>query len=266
MHGDEALVRLSELNVAEATREHARWCPPSQIQERDDVLFAASGVPYPSGPFNSVIGIGSEGVDAVSTLETAEAWFGERNRDFTVYVRSHVDHELADRCEWSGYPHIADAPGMALTDRPKMRPLLPGVVIRDVRDLQGAAHFVDVVAAAYEASGMPAQVTRKLFSRPERLLEPHLLLQVLYAQDEPLAAVMLLHCHAAVGAYWFGTVPSVRGRGHADAIVRAGANAAFDRGARVILIQASTMAEPLYARFGFRVVTRYPTYLLSRTS
>ncbi|WP_410971645.1 hypothetical protein, partial [Salmonella sp. SAL4437] len=89
---------------------------------------------YPSGPFNSLIGIGPESVDPSSTLDIARGWFGALDRDFTVYVRAHLDGELRELCEWSGFPQIADAPGLVMTDRPKPRALPPKLVVRTIHD------------------------------------------------------------------------------------------------------------------------------------
>ncbi len=110
---------------------------------------------------------------------------------------------------------------------------------------------------------MPAAVTEKVFSLPERWLLPHLHYEVLYDHDAPIAAAMLLFSHGIAGVYWVGTLPSARGRGHADAIMRRVSNFAFDRGASFVTLKASALGEPVYRRLGYREVTRYPWYVVS---
>jgi GNAT superfamily N-acetyltransferase len=259
-----SLVRLSDLNLAEANREQARWFPPSRLEEQDDVLFAASGTRFPGGPFNSVIGLGVEGPDAVRTLDAARAWYAGLGRGFTVFVRAHIDGELGNACARSGFPQMSDSPGMVLTERPEARVLSSGVVVRDVRSAEGAASFVSVVAPAFESIGMPPDMTRKVFSQPGRWLAPHLHVEVLYDHDEPVSAAMLLFSHGIAGVYWVGTRPAARGRGHAGELMRSISNAAFDRGARAVVLQATPFGEPVYRRLGYREVTRYPWYLVAR--
>jgi predicted GNAT family acetyltransferase len=56
-------------------------------------------------------------------------------------------------------------------------------------------------------------------------------------------------------------MPDARGKGLAELCTRAVGNLAFDLGARVVVLQASVMGEPVYRRMGYREVTRYPYYL-----
>jgi predicted GNAT family acetyltransferase len=67
--------------------------------------------------------------------------------------------------------------------------------------------------------------------------------------------------HGIGGVYWVGTVPAARSRGLAAAVTRAVGNLAFDAGARVVVLQASVMGEPVYRRLGYVEVTRYPSYV-----
>ena len=108
---------------------------------------------------------------------------------------------------------------------------------------------------------MPAQVTRKVFSVPARWLLPHLAYSVLYERDEPVSAAMLLFSHGMAGVYWVGTVPAFRRRGYAEAVMRHVSNAALDRGASLVALQATPLGESVYLRVGYREVTRYPWYL-----
>jgi GNAT superfamily N-acetyltransferase len=253
-----------DLNLAEANREQARFLAPCRLVEQSDVLFTASGTRCPGGPFNSVIGIGNGCPEPASTLGVARAFYTELGRGFTVYVRAHLDAPLAEACEKDGLVRMADAPGMALFDRLPELSLGPSVEIKSVVDAAGAPAFVDVVSAAYPTIGLPAEVTRKVFSMPERWLAPHMQYMVLFDHDQPAAAVMLHFSHELAGVYWVGTAPEARGRGHATVLMSRASNLAFERGARAVILQATPYGEPVYKKLGYKEVTRYPWYLASR--
>lgn len=259
-----ALLELADSNLAEANREHARWLPAHQIEEQDDVLFVASGTRFPAGPFNSVLVQGAGVADPQQVVARARAWYARLERGFTIYARAHRDRALGELCERSGFAKMADAPGMVLTERPKRETLAAGAEIRQLTRTEEAPAFVDVVAAAYESMGMAAAVTRKMLSHPARWLTAHWHVRVLYENGAPVAAAMLLFSHGIAGVYWVGTIPSARGRGYADAIMRSISCHAFDRGARAVVLQASPFGEPVYRRLGYREITRYPWYLVPR--
>lgn len=52
------LLLAADANRAEFTREHARWLPPTSIEEHTDALLCATGTKFPAGPWNSLMGVG----------------------------------------------------------------------------------------------------------------------------------------------------------------------------------------------------------------
>ena len=261
---DEKLLTLFDLNMAEFHREHARWLPPTCIEENEDSLRVACGSRFPAGPFNCAMKLGGSNGDAGSFLTDACRHFTALGRGFSVYARAHLDEPLLRACEDAGYPRLGNPPGMALLEPIAKPDPAPGVVIQTVCDETCARDFACVVASAYETVDMPAKVTAKLFSRPERwICDPHLRVEVLYDKDCPVAAAMLLWSHGIAGIYWVGTIPDARGRGHAERVVRSLCDRAFDYGTGAVILQASPYGEPIYRRLGFREITRYPWYMVS---
>ena len=63
--------------------------------------------------------------------------------------------------------------------------------------------------------------------------------------------------HGIAGIYWVGITPEARKRGLAEACTRWVGNAAFERGARCVVLQASPQGEPIYRRMGYREICRY---------
>lgn len=252
-----------DLNLAEATREQARFLPPYRIVEQGDVIYSAAGTRIP-GPFNSVMGTGAECPDAQATLDDAQAFFGEMNRGFTVFVRTHVDGALARACDERGFSKMSDSPGMVLGSRIATVHPPRSVEIREVKNAADAAGFVDVVADAYTSIGMRTETTRRVFSMPERWISPHFIPFTLLDHEEPAAAAMLHLSHGIAGVYWVGTKAAARGRGHASLLVRHVSNLGFERGAPAVVLQATPFGEPVYRKLGYEEVTRYPWYLATR--
>src|SRR5262245_12207530 len=82
-----SLEALSDLNFIEANREHARWTSQGEIHETSEMVMVSGATRFPVGPFNSCTVLAGE-PGAAAALERARAWFAERNRGFTIYVRT----------------------------------------------------------------------------------------------------------------------------------------------------------------------------------
>lgn len=253
---------ISDLSLLEALREQARWTPPAEISEVDDVLLTACGTRFPIGMWNAAMLLGGPAEDPERCCERVRGWFHARDRGGTLLVRAHLDRELAAACERAGWNRTSDSPAMMLDARVPERPLPAGVELREVT-ADHAAAFADVIAASYEPLEIPVSVTRKTFAHPERWA-PNWHVRLVIAGGQPVAGAMVMLSHGIAGVYWVGTAPSARGKGYADAVVRAVSNHGFDRGAAAVVLQASPQGEPVYRRMGYREVSRYVWYHIPR--
>jgi GNAT superfamily N-acetyltransferase len=262
MFTNDDLLTLADLNLAEANREHARWLSPFLIEERDGLLFTAAGTRFPTAPFNVAKRIGGTRIEAPELLDRARAFFSANNRGFSIQASGHIDQDIIALCEREGFLNVSGRlPGMVCTERLAPASLASHVTCRAI-DAASAADFVQVSALSYEPTGLPPAVCQKVLSQSTRWLAPHWHVRVIYDHDEPVSAAMLLFSHGIAGVYWVGTTPSARGKGYAAAIMREITNHAFDHGARAVILQASRMGEPVYARLGYREITTYPWYLV----
>jgi GNAT superfamily N-acetyltransferase len=253
------LIALSDANLAEFVREHARWLPPTQIEERTDLLLTAAGTRAP-GPWNALMPLGPQPADVERSLAAASAFFDPLQHHASIYTRAHLDAQLELACRRRGYEIGSDSPGMVLSARPAASALSAGLSLRKVQDEVGEQVFVDISATAYETLQIPPALTRKLLSVPARWCASHCEAFVLYEGQLPAAAAMVLWSHGIAGLYWVGTLPHARRRGLAEQLTRALCEHAFSRGARALVLQASRGGEPIYRRIGFEELTRYRTY------
>jgi GNAT superfamily N-acetyltransferase len=171
------------------------------------------------------------------------------------------DAELGSVCAAAGLLQMGDMPGMVLDHRLATAPLAPGVTLRTVETEAHVAEFARVNGEAYATYGMPPGCAETLLGRLEVLRAPHIVAVMARVDAAPAAAAMVILTHGIGGVYWVGTTPAARGKGLAELCTRAVGNIAFDMGARVVVLQASVMGEPIYRKMGYVEVTRYPYYV-----
>ncbi len=250
------ILELSDLNLAESIREMARFHADARIVEQDDLLMIASCDPFPVGFSNAVFALGGP-ADPERLKAAADAFFGSLGRGYTVWTRAHRDAELERACEAGGFQSLGDLPGMILEAPVPAAAPADGVDFVPLDSVAAVRDFTEVSAAAYATIGMPEAVVSKHFEQPERMLRPHVLGVVAREGEQPLSTALVILSHGIGGVYWVGTVEAGRTRGLGDACTRIVSNAAFELGARAVVLQASQQGEPIYRRMGYREVTRY---------
>jgi GNAT superfamily N-acetyltransferase len=263
MHPTDLLV-LADRNFAESLREKARWCAAAEAWEHDGLLCVSSATRLPAGPFNAAFPTGPAGGDA-ELVERARAWFEDRGRGFSLYLRGPRDAALLESARASHLHLVEETPVMAIEAAPPAPPAVAGARVELVSDDAGRAAFVDVSAAAWEPSGLQPAALRKHFANPSRVAGPQLaiVLARAAADDTPLATAVALLSDNIAGLYWVGTRPDARGRGLGAAVTAAATRWAFDAGARAVVLQASRHGEPVYRRLGYHEIARYP-WLVAR--
>jgi predicted GNAT family acetyltransferase len=93
---------------------------------------------------------------------------------------------------------------------------------------------------------------------PEDLLEEEWVSAWLACERQQALACAAVFMSAGVGMVgWVAARPEARGRGLAAACTVRATNAAFDRGAMLASLQASTMGESLYRRLGYEELYSY---------
>ena len=252
------LIALSDLNFIEANRELVRRAGGTVLDE-DGLTFWASGHPLPVLA-NAVVRV-DRSVPAAQVLERGRRFFAARDRGFTVNLLGESDAELGPHCEAAGLLQMGDMPGMVLDQRLPDAPLAPGVTLRTVETEADVTEFARVNGEAYATYGMPADCTPAMLNRLDVLRAPHIVSVLAETGGKAAAAAMIILSHGIGGVYWVGTTPDARGKGLAELVTRRVSNIAFDLGARMVVLQASPMGEPIYRRMGYHEVTRYPYYV-----
>jgi hypothetical protein len=258
------LLALADSNLAECLREHARWSAAGIIDERAGTLRVVSNTRFAPGMFNAVVRTHEDTVDGPRWLAEQAAFYSAHGRGFSVYTRGEKDGAIAGACDAAGFEHGNDHPGMACREPIAEPPMDPHVQLEVSNTLASLQKVVSVTASSYVTMGLPESVQLKVMSEPQRLARPNVLWLLARYDGAPAATAMVLLSHSIAGIYWVATLPEYRGRGLGEACTRAATNAAFARGARAVVLQASQQGEPIYKRLGYREITRYPWFWIAR--
>jgi GNAT superfamily N-acetyltransferase len=253
------LMILSHLNLAEFSRELARWSGPAgAITESDGVFCFASGSSLP------VLLNGAQRldpwVDPERLLHTADEWFGARGRSYTIFTPVH-ETDLAEMCEKNGLPVVAEPPELVCETVPDARPLPPGCELRWVDDEAGMHAAADINGDAYSTYGMPTNAFAEVARDARRFCAPHVHTVLAYDNGAPAATAQIVMSHGIGGVFAVGTREANRGKGLGDAVARAVTRRAFELGAPFVSLQASPMGDPIYRRMGYRELYGYRFYL-----
>jgi hypothetical protein len=255
---DGELVHLADLNHDEAYRELTRRAGGVVLDEGGVTCWAGAD-PLPVLA-NAAVRTRRD-VPPATVLERARTFFATHGRGFSVILHGAADADLAAACEAAGLAKMGDSPGMALERRLADAVPPPGVTLARVETAADAAEFARVNGEAYGTYGMSPECAVRLLDHVPVVHAPHVVSMLARTNGVAASAAMVVLTHGIGGVYWVGTTPAARGKGLAELCTRAVGNAAFDLGARVVVLQASVMGEPIYRKMGYREVTRYPYYV-----
>jgi GNAT superfamily N-acetyltransferase len=228
-----------------------------ELDDRGDELLYLDPHPF---PFFSGAMRGHARPDGAALVERALAWFGARDRDFTVFARATgEDAALEDAAESAGLTLAVERyPAMGCTRRLEVA-AVEGLEIRAVTDEAGARAYWELCGAAYPAIGFPEDA----FDRFPASILLHEASAAFIGElgGEPVACAMTTVLDGVGLIGWVGTTAPARGRGAGAALTVAATNAAFDRGAWLASLQASPMGEAIYRRLGYRELFNYRLWM-----
>jgi ribosomal protein S18 acetylase RimI-like enzyme len=184
----------------------------------------------------------------------SQAFYRALGHRFTLLTSDEADADLNDAARASGWTLAIELPAMvcraavpdgSIPAGASIRRADPQVDIDAVRAIvrEGFASDDDEIAAA-----------DSVFSSPAALDAPDTVAVIasIEGRDAAVAMVNVIDRMGYVG--WVGTLPAFRRRGLGELVSRVATNAAFERGADVVALEASAMAVPLYSRLGYETV------------
>jgi GNAT superfamily N-acetyltransferase len=243
-------------SLIEAFRRVARFSEHGAIEEHDNVISVATGVPVPA--FNPTF--------VVRPPRDPDRAF-QRVRDF--YTRlgfagevtawgdtAHAIGDAATRAELvAGHriPCLLQAPLDATV------PTALDLEIRHVDDAAALLRFNDVCA---EAFGLERQVLA-VFDDPLLLEMPGSTPHVGYVDGVPVATAWSYCIDDVVLLFNVATLASHRRRGIGEAMTSRAIQDGLERGCDLAFLQSSAAGQPLYERMGFRPAVDMQTWSLA---
>lgn len=256
------LLRLADLNLVEFWRVSAKWIPRTKIVETDGDVFIDSGIDFPGCSF--AFNLSEETVERPAEFITrAKKFFRGRKKGFSLLLRGHCDQPFLKYCQEQNMFLVADGPGMVLDVKASGGDMPDGADLHWVNSQQELQSYREVVSEAFLDLLFHREVSEMYFADAQRVLNPFSVMAVVYYQGQPACAAMAMLSHGIAGVYWVGTCKAARGRGLAKFCVQEVSNAAFDMGARKIVLQASKFGVPVYLKIGYRIFTSYPHFICS---
>ncbi|MDD5493990.1 MAG: hypothetical protein PHG36_04870 [Dehalococcoidia bacterium] len=256
------MLRLSDLNLAEFYCESAHWMPGAEVVQKQDAVYILSPQDFPG--CNLVVNLSLESNEAPEEfISRARAFYNGRKKAFVGHLRGHRDQEIIRYCRDNKIFIPREPPGMVLDEPVKDTSMPAGAELHWVDNEKELQAYREVIGEAFESLAFPREATESYFDHAQRVISPHVILAVVYLDKEPAAVALAMLTHGIAGIYWVGTTSKTRGKGLAGYCTREVSNAAFQLGARKVVLQASEFGRPVYLRLGYREFTSYPFIVCS---
>lgn len=264
------LIDACDENAVTALR-HFADLSGGTVLETAGAVMVASPDPY-CGTYHNAVARVDNLADPSMVVCAAREFFGALGRQFILWATDGRDEDLEAAAVHKGLTLRVPGPGSPgmIREQPVAPIRVPGDVrLKTVGNAADVAVFARVVGEAYSVrEGLPddgqngfMSAAQTMFANPDSLLSPHTHGVITYLGQEPVSCAMAVHSGGAAGLYWVSTVDSARRRGLGALATSSVINECFDRGAAVVVLQASDMATAMYERMGFTRVTWHRRYL-----
>jgi len=259
---DRDLTRLADLNQVQYWCDSANWVPGSEILWQRDTVLINSALDFPG--CNAVFNLAEDEREPPEDfMARIKSFFTGRKRAFSLLLRNHGDMTIINYCKDNKVFLVDEQPCMVLDTALKGGSAPAGARLYWVENAKQVQDFGQIVSEAYLDLLFPAECSKGYFAHADRVINPYTIMALVHLDGEPVCTAMAMLTHGIAGIYWVGTLKKARGRGLAEYVVREVSNAAFNMGARKVILQASKFGAPIYLKMGFREFTRYPWFICS---
>ena len=193
-------------------------------------------------------------VAPMDVFARSQAFYEAIRHRFTLLTSDHADADLEAAAEASGWLMAIKVPAMVCRSAVADRPLPAGASIRRADPLVDIDAFRVVVREGFASDDDEIAAADTVFSSPAALDMPDTVAVIASMDGRDAAAAMVNVIDGMGYVAWVGTLPEFRRRGLGELVSRAATNAAFELGADIVALEASSVGLPLYARIGYETV------------
>ena len=249
-------------NLRESFRALAAGKPHGSVLELPGVSIASLGVAFQM--FNAAFP--SQFIESPAELAlrlaVAAEYFRANNQRWAFWICEDwlaipVRRKLSQACLDFGLRLSAEMPGLAAEAICPPTRKTPPLDVRLVRSAEALEDFRILGSTCFH---VPPAWFSEVFDT-EVPQHQKFICWVGYASGVPVATAATISSHGVVGVYNVATVREYRQRGYAEAITRYVIDAALrENEAERVVLQSTSQGLNLYARIGFKVVTRVLVY------
>lgn len=188
--------------------------------------------------------------------------FRQMGRPLSWKVYDHDQpSDLKERLVAQGFEQDEEPGAIMVLDLHDVHPALLAPVNLDVRRLQSSSQLEDVIWVEEQVWGGSFEWIRQRLGS-HMALPGYLSVYVAYMDGKPACSAWIyFHTKSQFASLWGGsTLKEYRKRGLYSAILAARVQEARQRGYRYLTIDASSMSEPIVARYGFHLLDRACDY------
>jgi GNAT superfamily N-acetyltransferase len=188
-----------------------------------------------------------------ASLQLARDHYAKLGYQFAFSTSADRDRDLEAAAAAAGWVPILDLPAMII-DAPIATPTTTDGTLRWADPTLDRRSFGEVAGVCLADDELEAEGYRILFADGDLLggTDMAAVIASVDGRDVAVAWVALDGDAGLVG--WVGTLPEYRRRGLGALVTQAVTNEAFDRGARIVVLQASPQGLPVYERLGYRAI------------
>jgi ribosomal protein S18 acetylase RimI-like enzyme len=232
----------------------------ARLLDRDGAVAVAGQADWPSARVSVRTG---GALEPAAWADAVSDFFAQHGSTGCAYLRSGVDDDLAADLTARGFHEFGDTPEMVCEERLDHRPPPAGITVRLAQEAADVEAYARVASKAFVDLGFLEGALFAQLNRPGALLHPDVAVSLAELDGEPVAGALSVLVGEQRDGYvgWVSCLAEARGRGLGDTVTRAVTNAAFDRGARIVTLEASRFGESTYRRMGYRELYRYRMFV-----
>jgi ribosomal protein S18 acetylase RimI-like enzyme len=244
-------------NLVEFVRFLGRLDGDASVLDEPGIFAIRGGVDFPSTRI-AIRQADAQLAPEVFADRASDFLFAAGGKTACVYVRTD-DRALHDEMTEHGFVEYSTSPEMVCDARLEARPLPEGVQVRLASTAADVAAYAAIAGHAFRHLQFPEEITRNAVDNPGVMLDSAVAIALADLDGRPVAGACSLLVGDEPNGYvgWVACHDDARGRGLGDVVTRAVTNEAFDRGARIVTLEASPFGEHTYARMGYRELYRY---------
>jgi GNAT superfamily N-acetyltransferase/uncharacterized protein (DUF1778 family) len=250
----------ADQNIEAAVEHFGQHGNGSMLTRSPDALLIAAASDYTGAFHNAALRLTPD--TAPGRLISEAQAFGQLNRrDLILWASTHRDQDLIEEAQAIGLHPQSTALGMALHTPPAPPSPDATVELTQVVDKAGVDAFASVHRDVFHHTGRDVKAVDQ-FATPAVLLSPNVAAVVATTDGTPVSCAMFIQTNRTAGIYWVATTPTARRHGLGTLVTTAATHTAFDRGADLVLLQATALGAPVYQQMGFTPFTNYLRFVL----